>query len=70
VLIMPIEGRGRHLDPKLIPPKDWLAPFPYLMWARNELMLDPLRTQSSRTRPGWGSCYACLLTTVHSGRSK
>ena len=29
----------------------------------------PLRTQSSRARPGWGSCYACLLT-VHSGQSK
>jgi hypothetical protein len=38
--------------------------------ARNELMHDPFRTQSSRiARPGWGSCYACLLT-VHSGRSK
>jgi hypothetical protein len=36
--------------------------------ARNELMHDPLRTQNSRTRPGWGSCYACLLT-VHSGWS-
>jgi hypothetical protein len=22
VLVMPIEGRGRHLDPKQIPPKD------------------------------------------------
>ena len=37
---------------------------------RQQLMHDPLRTQSSRTsRPGWGSCYACLLT-VHSGRSQ
>ena len=31
-------------------------------------MHGPLRTQSSRTRPGWGSCYARLLA-VHSGRS-